>query len=103
MAPFIAVAASGLALGTPPHSRGIASAAFLFVYNIVGFGAGPTLAAWLASHMPVAGDLGAALALMFVVVAPIAVALFLVGLRPMQAAVAATREPLAEAITHGGR
>lgn len=91
MAPFIAVAASGLALGTPAHRRGIASATFLFVYNIVGFGTGPTVAAWLASHMPTPGDLGAALTLMFIVVSPIAFALFLAGLRPMRKAVAATR------------
>jgi MFS family permease len=91
MAPFIAVAASGLALGTPPDRRGIASAAFLFVYNIVGFGAGPTVAAWLASQMPAPGDLGTALALMFVVISPIAILLFLGGLRPMRGAVAAAR------------
>lgn len=91
MAPFIAVAASGLALATPAHRRGIASAAFLFVYNLIGFGAGPTVAAWLAAHMPTQGDLGAALALMFIAVSPVAVALFLAGLRPMRQAVASAR------------
>ena len=99
MAPFIAVAASGLALGTPPERRGIASGAFLFVYNIVGFGAGPTVAAWLASQMPAPGDLGAALTLMFIVVSPVATALFLAGLRPMRGAVAAVRAPLAHQAT----
>lgn len=77
IAPFIAVAASGLALRTPAHHRGLTSAVFLFAYNIVGFGGGPTLVAWLAEYMPNRGDLEQALGLSFVALAPVIVGLFL--------------------------
>lgn len=88
MAPFIAIAASSLALATPPGRRGIVSAVFLFSYNLLGFGAGPTIAAWLAGRMPTPGDLGSALALMFLAITPIVLLLFFLGLKPMRLAVA---------------
>lgn len=89
-APFIAVAASGLALATPANRRGIVSGIFLFCYNIVGFGAGPTVVASLSEWLaPESGDLGSALTLSFVGATPIIVLLFFFGLKPMRSAVEA--------------
>jgi len=89
--PFIAVAASGLALATPANRRGVVSGTFLFCYNIVGFGAGPTVVASLSQWLaPEGGNLGAALTLSFVGTTPIIVLLFYLGLKPMRSAVEAT-------------
>ena len=89
--PFIAVAASGLALATPANRRGIASGIFLFSYNLLGFGAGPTLVAWLSTHIAADGHaIGTALTLTFVGAAPIIMLFFFLGLGPMRFAVAAT-------------
>jgi len=91
VSPFIGVAASGLALGTPPNRRGLTSAVFLFAYNLVGFGLGPMVAAWLAGHGPAGGGLGWALGLMFAIITPLVVGIFWIGLRPMRKAVAAVK------------
>jgi MFS family permease len=89
VAPFIAVAAAGLQLGTIPERRGIASASFLLIYNLVGFGLGPAFIAMVSSAMPGDGtDLGPALALTYVVVPPLILVFLALGLRPMRAAVA---------------
>jgi MFS family permease len=89
IAPFIAVAAAALQLATVPERRGIASASFLLVYNLVGFGLGPALVA-LASTMIFGedGNLGPALALAFIVIPPFIMLLMALGLRPMREAVA---------------
>lgn len=89
VAPFIAVAAAGLQLGTVPERRGIASASFLLIYNLVGFGLGPAVIA-LASRLMFGEDanLGPALAVAYVVVPPIVMVFLAMGLRPMRAAVA---------------
>jgi MFS family permease len=89
IAPFIAVAAAALQLATVPERRGIASASFLLVYNLVGFGLGPALVA-LASTMIFGedGNLGPALALAFIVIPPCIMLLMALGLRPMREAVA---------------
>ncbi|MCK9540841.1 MAG: MFS transporter [Novosphingobium sp.] len=98
IAPFIAVAASALALGTPANRRGFASAVFLFIYNLLGFGLGPTAAAILIdAPAPLGGSLGAALASLFVLIAPFATLLFILGMAPMRRAVEATA-----AVTKGG-
>lgn len=89
--PFIAVAASGLALATPANRRGIATGIFLFSYNLLGFGAGPTLVAWISTHIAADGSaIGTALTLTFLGATPIIVLLFLLGLAPMRRAVEAT-------------
>lgn len=99
--PFIAVAASGLALATPANQRGIVSGVFLFCYNIVGFGAGPTVVASLSEWLaPERGDLGTALTLSFVGATPVIVLLFYLGLKPMRSAVEAAAA--AEAAAHAG-
>ncbi|MCC2601064.1 hypothetical protein [Sphingopyxis yananensis] len=86
--PFIAVAASGLALATPSSKRGIMSGFFLLCYNIIGFGAGPTVVAFLSNHLKADGSaLGVALALTFLLVTPIVLLCFYFGLKPMRAAV----------------
>jgi MFS family permease len=88
IAPFIAVAAAALQLATVPERRGIASASFLLVYNLVGFGLGPAMVA-LVSTMVFGkdGDLGPALALAFMVIPPLIMLLMALGLRPMREAV----------------
>jgi MFS family permease len=93
IAPFIAVAAAALQLATVPERRGIASASFLLVYNLVGFGLGPALVA-LASTMILGedGNLGPALALAFMVIPPLIMLLMALGLRPMREAVADVSE-----------
>jgi MFS family permease len=89
VAPFIAVAAAGLQLGTIPERRGIASASFLLIYNLVGFGLGPAFIAMISRAMSGDGaDLGPALALSYVVVPPIIMVFLALGLRPMRTAVA---------------
>ena len=89
IAPFIAVAAAALQLATVPERRGIASASFLLVYNLVGFGLGPAMVA-LASSMIFGedGNLGPALTLTFMVIPPFIMLLMALGLRPMREAVA---------------
>lgn len=84
--PFIAVAASALQLGTPSERRGIVSAVFLMVYNIVGFGFGPAVVALVARRL-FANDIGSGMALTWVVVTPMIVILMIAGLRPMRRAV----------------
>ncbi len=89
ISPFIAVAAAALQLATIPERRGIASAGFLLVYNLIGFGLGPAMVA-LASRLVLGeGDnLGPGLALAFAVLPPTIMILLALGLRPMRAAVA---------------
>lgn len=89
IAPFIAVAAAALQLATIPERRGIASASFLLVYNLVGFGLGPAAVALLARGIfGEDGSLGPALALSFAVLPPVIMILMALGLRPMRQAVA---------------
>ena len=91
-APFIAVAASALTLGTPAHLRGRMAALFLFIYNIVGFGSGPTLVAWLATKpAPLGGSLGVAMSSAFLLLAPLVWLLFWIGRAPMRRAVQAVQ------------
>lgn len=85
--PFIAVAAAALQLTTPPERRGIVSAVFLMIYNLVGFGLGPAATALLSRVMyGEPGDLASAMAWSFVIVTPLAVTCFLLAARPMRAA-----------------
>jgi hypothetical protein len=76
-------------LATIPERRGIASASFLLVYNLIGFGLGPAMVA-LASRMIFGegGSLGPGLALAFAVIPPLIMILMALGLRPMRNAVA---------------
>jgi MFS family permease len=89
VAPFIAVAAAGLQLGTIVERRGIASASFLLIYNLVGFGLGPAFIA-LASRMILKEEtnFGPALAWSYAVIPPLVMVFLALGLRPMRAAVA---------------
>jgi MFS family permease len=89
ISPFIAVAAAALQLATIPERRGIASASFLLVYNLIGFGLGPAVVA-LASRLIFGedGNLGPAMALAFAVLPPLVMILMALGLRPMRDAVA---------------
>ena len=88
--PFIAVAAAALQLSTPPQGRGIASSSFLFVYNLVGFGLGPTVVALLSQQLFAGpeGNIGSALQLTFLVFAPLSALCLTTGFAPMRNAVA---------------
>lgn len=88
--PFIAVAAAALQITTPAEYRGRVSAIFLFIYNIVGFGLGPSVTAAISDFMiPGSGNIGVAVAITVGIVAPLAMICFALGLRPMRRAVAA--------------
>jgi len=93
ISPFIAVAATALQITTPNEYRGQVSALFLFVYNIVGFGLGPSIVAGVSDFVVGGGrgDIGLAMALTFAVFTPLAVAAFVLGLAPMRRAVDAAQ------------
>jgi len=65
---------------------------FLLVYNLLGFGTGPTAAAWLASRMTSDGDVGIAIGAMSLAIAPIICLFFFAGLAPMRRAVVAVAQ-----------
>ena len=90
--PFIAVAAAALQITSPPRTRGKVSAIFLAVYNILGFGLGPAVIAFTSDTiLRDAHKLWLALLLCFMLFAPIASAIFALGLKPMRAIIAAGR------------
>ncbi len=91
--PFIAVAAAALQLTTPPERRGLVSAVFLMIYNLVGFGLGPAAVA-LVSRLLFGeqGDIASAMAITFVAVTPLAVLCFALARKPMREAAAAIAE-----------
>jgi len=68
---------------TPNRMRGQVTALFLFVFNVIGFGLGPSFVALTSTHVFGGGThaLGRALALTQVVMGPIAVLVFRTGLR----------------------
>jgi len=85
-AAFIAVAASALQLATPPQRRGLVSAVFLMIYNIIGFGFGPAVVALFARTFD--NDIGKGMMLTWGLAAPIIVICLVLALRPMRQAVA---------------
>ncbi|MBV9510009.1 MAG: MFS transporter [Caulobacteraceae bacterium] len=88
IAPFIAVATASLQVTTPNEFRGQISAAFLVIYNLVGFGLGPLLMAVVSdSLMSGPNRLGHAMAVVFVCGAALASLSFSLGLKPMRKAV----------------
>jgi MFS family permease len=84
---FIAVAAAGLQIATPPLLRGRISALFLFIYNVVGYAIGPSLVA-LAAQLS-NGDIAHGLGTVMVILAPVVTLVFAWGLPGMRTAVAA--------------
>jgi MFS family permease len=93
ISPFIAVAATALQITTPNEYRGQVSALFLFAYNIIGFGLGPSIVAGVSDFVIGGGrgDIGLAMAATFAVFTPIAVGAFVLGLGPMRRAVDAAQ------------
>ena len=92
--PFIAVAAAGLQLATPPERRGIVSAVFLMIYNLVGFGFGPATTALISRLLyGEPGNIAAAMVWTFVLLTPPAVLCFLLATKPMRAAANALQGP----------
>jgi MFS family permease len=89
-------AATAIQFVTPAEMRGRTSALFILIFNLVGYGVGPSLVGWLTVHVyrdPMAVNLSIATA--YANVAPLAWIMFFGGLKPMRQAMA-----LAEA--HGG-
>ncbi|NLR73435.1 MFS transporter [Novosphingobium sp. ERN07] len=84
---FIAVAAAGLQIATPPLLRGRISSIFLFIYNAVGYAVGPSLVAMVATSA--GGDITQGLGLVMMTIAPIVALVFAFGLSAMREAVAA--------------
>lgn len=72
--PFVGYAAAALQLFAPSRVRGQVSAVFLTIVTIIGAALGPTVPAWLTDNVFHShGQLGASLALVTVVVAPLVV------------------------------
>ena len=95
LTPFIAVASAGLQIPTPSRYRGQVSAIFLLIYNVLGYGLGPSIMAGISDFaLGAKGGLGLAMTITFAVFAPLAALTFALGLGPMRRAVdaAAARE-----------
>jgi MFS family permease len=78
---------------TPNRMRGQVTALFLFVFNVIGFGLGPSFVALASTHVFGGGAraLGQALALTQAVMGPIAVLVFASGLKAYGRSVAGAR------------
>lgn len=90
---FIPVAAGAIQITTPNEYRGQVTATFLLAYNIVGFGLGPSLVAGLSDFV-LRGEntIGPSLAILFAVLPPIVILLFVLGMKPMRRAVEAAEQ-----------
>jgi MFS family permease len=85
---FIGIAAAALQITTPNQFRGQISAIFLFFYNIIGIGIGATMIAAISDFgLGGPAHIGAAIAIAFAIVCPIASMLLAYGLAPMRRAV----------------
>jgi MFS family permease len=84
---------AALQIITPNQIRGQVTALFLFVFNIIGFGFGPTFIALITDYvLHSEARLGEAMALAAAVMGPLAAFIFWRGLRHYGAAVARARE-----------
>lgn len=85
---FIAVAAAAIQITTPNEYRGQISALFLFVYNIVGYGIGPSMMAGI-SDFTIGDDkqIGLAMGITFAIFAPVVFISFWIGMSRMRKAV----------------
>jgi MFS family permease len=83
------IAVAALQLVTPNNFRGQVSSTYLFCFNLLGMGVGPTLVGWLTSHV-FADDamVGWSTAAAAAILGPIAIILLLLGRAPMRAAIA---------------
>jgi MFS family permease len=87
---FIPVAAGAIQLTTPNEYRGQITAAFLLIYNVLGFGVGPSLVAGLSDFvLRGPSSIGTALAILFATLPPIIIVLFAFGMKPLRCAVEA--------------
>ncbi len=76
---------------TPNRMRGQATALFLFVFNIIGFGCGPTVIALITDHVfHDDSRVGSALALATAILGPLSAWALLRGLKPYGRLIAAT-------------
>jgi len=83
---------AALQIVTPNQIRGQVTALYLFIYNVVGLGAGPIVAAELTQHVFRAeGELRYALAVLAAVVGPLALIIIWTGVKPYAVAVARLR------------
>ena len=87
-----AVAASAIQIVTPAALRGRASALYLMVVSLAAITLGPLSVGWISDKvLHDESRIGAALALTFLIISPIACATFALGLKPMRAAVEMAR------------
>ncbi|MFO1400892.1 MAG: MFS transporter [Steroidobacteraceae bacterium] len=84
---------AALQIITPNRMRGQVTALFLFVFNVIGFGLGPSFIALTSTHVFGGGThaLGHALALTQAVMGPITVLVFAMGLKAYGRSVVAAR------------
>ena len=76
---------------TPNRMRGQATALFLFVFNIIGFGCGPTVIALITDHVfHDDARVGSALALATAILGPLSALALVRGLKPYGRLIAAT-------------
>lgn len=86
-------ATAALQIATPPHLRGRASALYLFVYQLVGLGMGPTVVGAFTDYVFKDDALvGHSVAATIAIFGLIAASLFALGRRPMRQAIRALEE-----------
>lgn len=90
---FAGTAPAALQLVTPNNYRGQVSAGYLFSFNLIGLGLGPTAVGAFSTYLFRSdGKLGWAIALNAALMIPLAVLAFTLALAPMRRAVAAAAE-----------
>lgn len=92
---YFPVASAALQIGTPNYYRGQVTATFLVFYNVIGQGFGPSVVAGFSDFLFHDDKMiGAAMALTFALMSPLAIAAFAYGLKGMRRAVLALEDPV---------
>jgi len=93
LVPFVGLAGAAIQLGTPGEYRGRVTVIYLFIYNILGWGVGPSLAAAISDFgLGGSAHIGTGLAITMAVMMPVAWIAFALGLKPMRRAVTSCEE-----------
>jgi hypothetical protein len=91
--PMVATSLSALHVTTPSAYRGRVSSIFLFIFNVLGAAAGPSVVAGISDFaLGGRGQIGPALAITFAVVAPLSALAFWLGVKPLREAIDAQRD-----------
>jgi MFS family permease len=89
---FAGAAPAALQLITPNNYRGQISAAYLFVFNLIGTGLGPTMVGVYSTYVFRSdAHVGWAIALNAAIMLPLAILSFVWALKPMREAVTAAK------------